>query len=145
MGNMEIQIKIMSRKEALRYSYLKEIPKTIIVSISSPEQVKPSFYVNNKNIIGIHYMYFHDNDLYAYYGKDCVLPKQEDINGLKIFIDTYKDSVEQIVVHCQAGISRSSATALAICEYLNIENDILTNDNYMPNKLVYKLVKNELK
>ena len=76
---------------------------------------------------------------------DCMkAPILEDFKGLKKFLDDNITAVEQILVHCGAGYSRSPGCALAIAEYLNIENDIRDNKNFNPNLLVYKLAKQEL-
>ena len=69
-------------------------------------------------------------------------PKERSFKGLKEFIDNVTS--ETIVVHCYAGISRSSAVAAALGEYLNIKQKIWTNKRYDPNLLVYELTKQEL-
>lgn len=62
--------------------------------------------------------------------------------GLKIvdFVYKIKDTVDQMIVHCEAGVSRSSAVAAAIAQYFfNNGNNYFNNSLYIPNKLVYKL------
>jgi predicted protein tyrosine phosphatase len=41
------------------------------------------------------------------------------LEGIKVDVDAYKDEVESIIVHCEAGISRSSGIAAAIGKVLN--------------------------
>ena len=86
------------------------------------------------------------SSLFTINGIFIVGPKQDDFNGLKKFIDmNATNDIVEIVVHCGAGVSRSAGTALAIAEYLGIDNDIQSNPNFNPNLWVSKLVRNELK
>ena len=57
------------------------------------------------------------------------------------FVDSYRDNIDLIVVHCEAGISRSSATAGALSLILN-KTDQYFFDNYLPNALVYRKIIN---
>lgn len=137
-----MEVKVMSRLKAIEHSIKSEIKKCIIISINSLDNDQTYFYYNDK-IIDILPLYF--NDIERGYGKSLA-PRQEDFTGLKEFIDKYKNEVEEIIVHCAAGISRSSAVAAAICQYLNLdeENTIWANHHYIPNRLVYRLAIKEL-
>lgn len=132
----------MSMYEAVNHSYKELDKKTAIVSITCPEDKLPNFKVNNDKILGI--LELHFNDVERDY-PGCVAPKKEDFIGLKSFIDSHKDDVEEIIIHCHAGISRSSACATAICQYLNIDDSFIWDSHsYMPNPLVFKLGLEEL-
>lgn len=137
-----MEIKVMSRIKAIEHSIKSDIKKCIIVSINSLDSDSTYFYYNEK-IIDILPLYF--NDIERDYG-ESIAPRQEDFIGLKEFIDTHKDNVDEIIVHCAAGISRSSAVAAAICQYLDLDefNTIWNCHNYIPNSLVYKLALREL-
>lgn len=67
------------------------------------------------------------------------LATEEDIKGLKNFIDTIKNDCNFLIVHCAAGISRSPAVASAIEEYLGFPDSIWKSGSYHPNRHVYKL------
>lgn len=136
-----MKIRVMSKLKAVEHSIKTDINKCIIVSINTPNY--GTYLYDNKNIIDILPLYF--NDIERDY-KNCLAPRQNDFAGLKDFIDTYKDQVDEIIVHCAAGISRSSATAAAICQYLKIDEvkTIWANSDYIPNTLVYKLALKEL-
>lgn len=56
-----------------------------------------------------------------------------------LFIDTHVDSIETIVVNCEAGISRSAGMVAAISKVLNGEDDYFFK-HFLPNMLVYKLM-----
>lgn len=143
-----MNIKVMSRQEALAYSYKQDVDNYIIVSISCPDETGPIFYTPSKlkdiKRKGILRLWFNDIDR-PYENKE---PKEEQFIGLKAFIDTFKDNpeVKDIIVHCAAGISRSSAVAAAICQYLGLNelDTIWSNYRYAPNALVYKLALKEL-
>ena len=106
--------------------------------------MKQGLYFTRHLNLKILRLWFNDIDR-PYENKE---PKQKDFVGLKAFIDTFKDNpeVKDIIVHCAAGISRSSAVAAAICQYLGLnELDIIwSNYIYVPNTLVYKLALKEL-
>lgn len=143
-----MKITVMNRNDATTHSLREQIPTCVIVSISCLEDEYPSF-VNSKyrssKVKDVFAMKFNDLEKdYKVSGLKYIGPKQENLNGLKAFIDKYKDEVEEIIVHCSAGISRSSATAAAIGLYLNQNDDFIWNDiKYCPNRLVYKLARNE--
>lgn len=141
-----MNIKILPEVLAVDYCKNTDIPITLVLSIRCPGEDKPNFPDTIKNgndskIYDIFYMEFNDleND-----EKEYKAPTLNDFNGLKQFIDENITAVEQILVHCGAGYSRSPGLALAICEYLGIDNDIRNNKDYYPNLLVYNLAKKEL-
>ena len=143
-----MNIRVMSRNEAVAHSYKQEIPKCIIVSINCLGDSAPIFYKpttpDKERVMAVLKLNFNDIDR----PYNNLEPKQEHFTGLKAFIDTFKDNpeIEEIIVHCAAGISCSSAVAAAICQYLNLDelNIIWNNYRYIPNSLVYKLALNEL-
>lgn len=139
-----MKVRVMSRMEAVQHSYLQDIPNCMIVSISCPGDSAPSFYIHpdrsKQRIKGVLKLNFNDIDKDYYNAKAPVLG---DFAGLKAFVETAKqaEDVEEIIVHCAAGISRSAATAAAICQYLGLDEQeiIWSKYRYKPNMLVYKL------
>ena len=55
------------------------------------------------------------------------------------FVLEHKDNVGAIVVHCEAGVSRSPAVAAALCTAMG-GNDRKFFRDYQPNLYVYKMV-----
>lgn len=139
-----MKITVMSRLQAIEHSIKSNIEKCIIISINSLNDEATYFY-DNSNIRAIFFLYF--NDIERDYEKS-IAPRQKDFNGLKDFIDSFKDNddIKEIIIHCAAGISRSSAVAAAICQYLKIDEykTIWSKPCYIPNILVYRLAINEL-
>jgi len=58
------------------------------------------------------------------------------------FVDSLKDRIEVLYIHCNAGFSRSPAVAAALCDIYNIESNINWFFNYSPNIFVYRKLLN---
>jgi len=72
-------------------------------------------------------------------------PKPSDFVGLKRFIDFHLNSIDGIVIHCDAGISRSAGCAMAVAEYIGSENIVRTHgEGFRPNFTVYDCARKEL-
>jgi len=60
---------------------------------------------------------------------------------IRAFINCHKDTVDYLLVNCEAGISRSAAIAAAALYLDGQDPNIIFNDpNYIPNTTVYKRV-----
>jgi hypothetical protein len=55
-------------------------------------------------------------------------------------IISMKNKVDEIIVHCEAGISRSSAIAAATSLFLNNDDSEFFKFPFCPNELCYKLM-----
>lgn len=142
-----MKVKIMSESDAILHTYKTNIQPCIIVSITGETDYVPNFNIGSSlentesKVKDIFSMHFEDIDYEITGYKE---PRKEDFEGLKEFIDKYECEVEEIIVHCHAGISRSSACGAAICDYLKVDsNFIWKSGKYIPNRLVYKLAKEE--
>ena len=67
------------------------------------------------------------------------LMSAEDAKAIWQFFNRHRDKVGTIVVNCEAGISRSSAVAAAICRSLG-GDDSEFFEEYQPNRHVYEMV-----
>lgn len=129
-------IKIMGRYEAKTYTY-KENDKQnyIIVSINESNGKPNHFCRENKYLKDVLYLFFDDID-HEIEGYQTMT--NNDAEKVKKFIDIWKDKISNIIVHCHAGISRSSGVACAIARYLNGDDlYIWDKGKYSPNKLCY--------
>jgi predicted protein tyrosine phosphatase len=78
-------------------------------------------------------------------GSNFVVYNELDADRVVNFILDNKD-VDDIIIHCHAGISRSSALGLAISEYFNLGETVThikTSGRYAPNETVYEVTKEE--
>lgn len=154
-----MEFQILSRKDAVRYCKQEHKEKSIIISIcDSSEFFQKLSKTSTNGVKDILYLSFDDIedinfDSHRYLKKDegfiidnftgCsykVISK-EDANRIVDFINIWYDKVDRIIVHCVAGISRSSGTCAAIKKAMTgNDNDIFKNPRYVPNMTCYKTV-----
>lgn len=136
-GNNKLKVLIMSRQEANRHSFKKDIEKTAIISITDTYSENNHFH-SNPNIIAILKLKFDDIEKDE---KNCVCINDIDAKDIVAFINKLKDKVECIIVHCEAGISRSAGVAGAIMKYLNNDDTpVFNSGRYCPNMTCYRKV-----
>ena len=70
---------------------------------------------------------------------DIVLMSRQQAEEIHAFIEKHRAEVETVVLHCEAGMSRSPAVAAALCRALG-RDDTLYWQEYQPNRHVYHLV-----
>lgn len=129
---------VYSRTKAKSESYKLKIP-TVVISITDPDKDLNCF-AHNTNLVAVCRVQFHDTEPDILL-KNEILMTASDAAKIRRFVDAYKDKVEQIIVHCEAGISRSAGVMAAIQKYL-IGNDdqIFNNRRFCPNMYVYNLM-----
>lgn len=99
-----------------------EVPY-LVISISSHEE--PTVAIpSNDNCVDKLFLKFDDvsyetQKTLAYYDSVAYSMIKEDAIKILDFVFKYKDDVNDIIVHCEAGISRSPAIAVALSEILN--------------------------
>ena len=122
----------------------------IIISIRSPGQRRA--IVGGNNPVDCLFLEFNDIDkdgkiwtLHGMMSRDDV--KDFDASMAKEvvdFVNKHKDSVEVIICQCEAGISRSSGTAAAVCAMLGQHQEDgefwVGHNCYRPNTNVYKMI-----
>lgn len=112
---------------------------TLVISIHTPE-CETQYDVPTKamNLVHVEFFEFHDVDRPQ---SGCVLMTEADAERIKSVVDKYKDSITQIIVHCDAGISRSAGIGAAIALYVNGDDKWVWNSwAYCPNRLCYSLM-----
>lgn len=95
----------------------------LVISISSHEQPTNAI-PSNDNCVDKLFLKFDDKsyetqETLAHYEGTVNPMKEEDAKKILDFVLKYKDDVNDIIVHCEAGISRSPAVAIALSEILN--------------------------
>lgn len=132
---MRFKIDIMSKDECTFFSEKTLETECVIISINDTGY--DTMLHENKKIIDIHKIWF--DDIEKDINQKLKLMTINQAEGIKDFVDKYKDEVKHIVIHCTAGISRSAAVGCVIARYLNDDDNYLwASGRYMPNKHVYK-------
>lgn len=130
-----MNFQIFSRSDAKRFSYSVKEP-CIIISITDPDKLLNNFAATAK-IIDVCRLQFDDVDRETKRGAETLM-SFDDAMKIKRFVERYKNRVNTIVVHCEAGISRSAAVAAAIGKYLNGDDSfVFDNPKYYPNMHCY--------
>ena len=132
-------VKCMARKILEKNINNFDVP-TIIISIRSIGDKPPKklFLHSNPQVKDFITLAFDDVTTYCqgYYPIT-----EQQARKIAKFVMRYKDSVEQIVIHCDAGISRSAGVAAAIAKYLNgNDDDFFVRSPYTPNMTCYHKV-----
>lgn len=132
-------VKCMARKILEKNINNFDVP-TIIISIRSTGDTPPKklFLHSNPQIKSFITLAF--DDVTTYHANYYPITEQQAVKIAK-FVMRHKDSVEQIIVHCDAGISRSAGVAAAIAKYLNgSDDDFFVRSPYTPNMTCYHKV-----
>lgn len=154
---------VMSRRSAEEYSHRAHMENSIIVSISDSYDFFPKFKrMKSNGIKDILNLSFDDVQLPSgaseryIWKKDegllfdtldntpYVVISDEDAKKIVSFIKKWYDKVDTIIVHCNAGISRSSGVCAAIMKAMTgDDSQIFNNPRYLPNTTCYKKVLEE--
>lgn len=143
-----IDIQVMSRMAAAEYCAKRHSRDSAIISISTPNidyfylKVEPTDENRVVAILNLEFMDADcpgDNDVYGNPTTINDLMSDEDAKTVVDFVETYKD--KRILVHCDAGISRSSAVAAAILKHYTGDDSMIFDSRwYNPNRWVYRKV-----
>lgn len=142
-----MNVSILSRTKAVKLSYTELENDKVIISIKDPWTENAHFNSGNSSIKEILYLSFYDisektNDIFC--GYSAMSPN--DARKIAHFVNKWKDKIDTIWVHCEAGVSRSAGIAMAVMEYLNMDlTQIFESPTYCPNTLCYELTQQALK
>lgn len=133
-------VEVMNRQNAKRFSFGKHDFSTIIVSITDVESLPNSFQHNKENgIIAICPVKFDDVNRGEI---NCIT--KEDAEKIARFVMKHintKTCVDHLIVHCEAGKSRSAGVAAAILKfYAGNDMQIYGSPRYTPNSTCYSMV-----
>lgn len=138
---------ILNKSKAQRLSYTDYSSDKVIISIRTPGDEKAKFDSNNKTIKDILYLEFYDisyNSQEIFKGYAPMT--DEDAVKIKDFVLKWKDKVDTIWVHCDAGISRSAGVAAGILEAFGEDTSFIFDSKmYFPNLLCYRKTLNTFK
>ena len=135
-----MNITVMSRAKFEEYCTEVHRVNSCVISITSLDEdfVDKNIIMSKQN--GIKHVYramFDDTD-----GENGISRTQA--KEIAEFVKQHSD-IEQLIVHCGAGISRSAGVAAAIMVYVNKDDSpIFDNKRYSPNMRCYRYVLSEL-
>lgn len=130
-------VEVMNRNNAKRYSFQNHDIKSVIVSITDPDRPINLFERNSGNgIVNVLRLQFED-----VCGNSPNAITENDAQRIVEFVDKYVDNVDKVIVHCEAGQSRSAGVAAAILKYFTGDDtQIYDNPQYTPNSTCYTKV-----
>lgn len=136
-----LDIQILNRKEAKKFSYEPHDFKTAIISITDTDKADVIFEKNEINRIrAILKLKFDDVERDS---KDLHCITKDDAEKIVNFINKNKNKVDKIIVHCEAGVSRSAGVGAAIMKAINGDDWVVFNNPTMcPNMKCYRTVLN---
>ena len=139
-----MKVTIMSRSDAVFYCYNPHTEPTVMISISDPhmQYAAEPFCSEENKVLQILSLCFADADqpgpdIYGYDAKVEDLMRDEDAAKVAALLRAYPDT--DVIVHCDAGISRSAGVAAAILKHTTgDDSSIFENGLYDPNLWCYR-------
>ena len=127
---------VMSRSAAKKFSYGNIPEKTVIISITDVGSEDNRFN-RQSNLVDVCRVKFDDVEK----GEPNCITKN-DAQKIMDFMKRYED-IPNVVVHCEAGVSRSAGCCAALMYVYNgSDMDIFSNARFCPNMTVYRTVLN---
>ena len=131
-----MKIKVLNRET---FENFKSDESFVVISITDPNSEKVK--IKNKPI-DILFLQFYDLDKdTAIFPYSRFIFNTNQAEQILNFIEEYKDKVNLIVVHCEAGISRSAGVAGALSLIYNGSDEYYFK-HYLPNIFVYRTILN---
>jgi len=135
-----MKISVFNRETLTNPKFKPPEHKHAIISISTPKDTWPTFpWVTKKTVAQIA-MKFHDFDPKRWNSPSIGGMNEKQAREMADFAKGMKGlGVEEILVHCDAGISRSAGTAAALSLFFN-GNDGNFHKTHVPNIHVKSLI-----
>jgi predicted protein tyrosine phosphatase len=113
-----------------------EVPHVIISITSSPDDVARLRL--NKKCRGVLRLSFPDAEAPSALYAEAILFSREHAMNVWTFVQQHLPETQRIIVHCDAGVSRSPAVAAALARVLNDDDSEFFGGRYRPNMRVYR-------
>jgi predicted protein tyrosine phosphatase len=136
-----MRITVMNRSQAIQYCHQQHDEKSVIISIYTPveeyhDEPFMSTIIDNGvwEILRIGFFDI-DGNYPASFGRMT-------IDDAELIADVVARNLDKhIIVHCDAGQSRSAGIAAALSKYYNDTDDMFFNNpRYVPNMFCYRLM-----
>lgn len=117
-----MEVIVSSKKLAV--SQAKEFKPDFVISIADPDDTHPVFTTKSEVLsLDFHDISFENKS--PYFLEHYTLPSREDVQRIYDFAKTNFDDDSRVLVHCYAGISRSSAASIiSLCAYMPFRNAV---------------------
>ena len=143
----DLKCQAMSKQKASKF---KPTKPTLLISVQDGDKSFLPFKERTNHITRSRYV----DTLFCYFddvedSSQIFSFSKNDARQIINFLDRHftKNDFENIIVHCQAGISRSQAIALFIAKYYYQDDELLTSLKNAPkpngNQYVYRLLEEE--
>lgn len=132
---------ILSAKKAAQY-FPDELDKEILIRIRSSNSQFPALSYKScfKGILELEFDDISYEKLNKNSKKNACIFTVEKAKRIVQFVQSYQDGISCINIHCDAGVSRSSAVALALAEFMfkdeSFSQYIKASNHYSPNTLI---------
>ncbi len=113
-----------------------EVPYVVISITSHPDDV--ARLRANKLCLGVLRLSFPDAEAPSERFREGELFSSAHAVQIWAFVDQYRSDVVRVLIHCDAGVSRSSAVAAALARVLNGDDAEFFGGRYQPNMRVYR-------
>ena len=145
-----MNVTVMSRRDAIKYCYQPHSQRVIMISISDPYEtyMRGPFSSHENGIAAVLPLAFADAEVpgkdvyYRGVGEEDLISRA-DAKKIRDFLQRYPDT--DVIVHCDAGISRSAGVGAAILKWATGSDFAIFDDSrYRPNMRCYRMVLMEL-
>lgn len=134
----------MNKKKVEEFAMQAHDKTYIVVSIAS-KKMNTAFIVPNtaSNIKEVLFVSFNDTDMTNFELGEIT---KKEVKQISDFVKRYNNEENEVelIVQCEAGLSRSVGTAGAISKYLFNDDSIAFSNGKTPNRLCYRKVLEEL-
>lgn len=138
----DIEIVVLSRTKARKLFFGGHITGTACIAITD-------YYAQGRFSRSIYpgktlFLQFDDTDCDV---PGCIPISQKQAESIAAFVRRVQadESIHKLVVHCEAGVSRSAGVAAAVMKWwTGDDSTIFDNGWYKPNMLCYRMVLNAL-
>ena len=124
-------------RRALEAVQPHEVPH-VIISITSGQQDVARIR-SNEHCRGVLRLWFPDAEVESEKFSEPDLFSPQHARKIWDFVRAHRD-VERIVIHCDAGVSRSAAVAAALARIIRGDDTEFFTGKYQPNMRVYRLL-----
>lgn len=129
-----MKFQVLNRIAAKNYTYKQHNHKYVIISINDVHDTANKFN-RSPELVDVLTLYFDDVEQGDAY---CI--EKEDAEKIIKFMNKHMD-VDECIVHCTAGVSRSAGVCAALMLIINGSDDeIFNNYRFCPNRTCYRKV-----